>query len=115
MVANFVEVNSEGIISTFKHPMIHPFNKKEHMVKDTPYAEKVRHRKNVLLMGDHLSDIEMSHGVDHETILTVGFLNSDVTRNLEAYMNTYDVVILNDGPLDFVLELLDDIAGSNKM
>jgi hypothetical protein len=46
VVSNFVEVDSNGIISAFKGPMIHVFNKNEYVVKTTPYAAQIQVRES---------------------------------------------------------------------
>jgi len=44
-----------------------------------------------------------------ETEIKIGFLNSDVEKNLDHYKEVYDVVILNDGSFEFVDDLLKTV------
>jgi hypothetical protein len=44
-----------------------------------------------------------------EEVIRIGFLNDQVDRRLEAYKRVFDVVITNDGPMDFVLALIHSI------
>ncbi|CAN0003324.1 unnamed protein product [Hapterophycus canaliculatus] len=67
-------------------------------------------RRNVLLLGDSLGDLNMAKGVDADETLTVGFLNDKVEERMDAYLEAYDVVILGDGGFDFVLKLLEEVA-----
>jgi len=65
----------------FKEPLIHMFNKDESAFHDdhTDYFDKMRHRHNVILLGDCLGDANMSHGAANpECILKIGFLNNRV-------------------------------------
>jgi len=69
----------------------------------------IKNRKNILLLGDHAGDAGMSDGFDAENIIKVGFLNEKVEENLEHYKKLFDVVLLDDPPFDFVVELIKDI------
>jgi 5'-nucleotidase len=62
-----------------------------------------------LLLGDSPGDAGMSDGFDAENILKIGFLNEKAEENLEHYKKLYDVVLLNDPPFDFIVELLKEI------
>lgn len=86
-------------------PHIHVFNKNE-AACNNPLFNKVKSRKNVILLGDGLGDIHMADGVEHENILKVGFLNYHVEEKLEEYKKHFDVVLINDTSNEFVYELL---------
>jgi len=51
----------------------------------------------------------MVDGVEHKTLITIGFLNEKVQDNLELFKNNFDIVIVNDGTFDQVIELLKEI------
>lgn len=53
----------------------------------------------------------MADGARHDTVLRIGFLNEDsrLSELLPLYEKAYDVVILHDGTMDFVLDLLRDV------
>lgn len=63
-------------------------------------------------MGDIIADAFMASDSKHDTVVRVGFLNklSDPLM-LESYMETFDLVISDDGSLCPVLSLLEEIAG----
>jgi len=44
----------------------------------------------------------MCEGIPHETVLKIGFLNRNIDKLLPEYKSIYDVVITNDGSMDFV-------------
>ena len=46
----------------------------------------------------------MANGMDHETVLKVGFLNENVEELLPKYKEVYDVVITNDGDFELINE-----------
>jgi hypothetical protein len=78
-------------------------------------------RKNVILMGDIIADTFMARKSEHDTILKIGFLN-DMENNghlFNDYLQAFDLVIANDGPLlpvNMLLEHLlhEDFADNNE-
>jgi cytosolic 5'-nucleotidase 3 len=95
----------------FHEPLIHMFNKNESHLGETEWAKDVRARRNAILVGDTLQDVDMASGSDHDVVLRVGFLNDSKAAPalLPLYRDAFDVVILHDGPFDFVRELLAEI------
>jgi 5'-nucleotidase len=51
----------------------------------------------------------MSEGLEHENIIKIGFLNENIKESLSEYKKNFDVIILDDGPMDFVNDLLKNI------
>jgi len=115
VVSNHVKTDKDGLIIGFAEPVIHTFNKNEMSIshsKTTTWFESVSHRQNVILVGDSLGDAGMATGVSNiGTIIKIGFLNHDIDKNLQHYKTVYDVLILNDGTFDFVLELVKSVIG----
>jgi hypothetical protein len=107
VVSNHLVPNEQGVISGFdgtfnklpyivifkklisKGPMIHVLNKKEQAIaheKNVAWFKKIEKKKNVILMGDSLHDVDMAEGVkDIKTCLRIGFLNDKVDELLEHY------------------------------
>ncbi|MDD5086227.1 MAG: hypothetical protein PHV16_00575 [Candidatus Nanoarchaeia archaeon] len=109
IISNFFNYNKKGYVKGYTSNIIHAYNKDELSLKKTPYFEKIKKRKNVILLGDNLGDAEMANGLNHETVLKIGFLNEEVKKNVDAYKKSFDVLILNDGPMDFVLSVIKSI------
>ncbi|KAG9289841.1 hypothetical protein G9A89_015421 [Geosiphon pyriformis] len=99
-----------GICDHFKPPLIHIFNKSEFMLEKTPYYFTISERKNVILLGDSIGDLEMSSGVKHDICLNIGFLNDHVEELLDKYLNAFDIVVVHDGPIDVVSWILETIS-----
>jgi hypothetical protein len=82
--SNFV-INKSFVIG----PIIHVLNKKEQAIaneKNVAWFKKIETKKNVILMGDSLHDVDMAEGVkDIKTCLRIGFLNDNVDELLEHY------------------------------
>ncbi len=102
--------DSEGYAVGVKEPVIHVLNKYETSVQNYPVFDILRDRKNVLLLGDSVDDIGMVQGFEYDHLLSVGFLNDKVGENIERYQKTFDVVITNDGSMQCVNELLQEIV-----
>lgn len=109
IISNFFEFDGKGKAIKYISPITHTFNKNEGQIKQSPYHQQIEDRKNVLLLGDAFGDSSMLDGVNHETIIKIGFLNEDVERLKEKFSEEYDVLILNDGSMDYVNKLLKEI------
>ena len=110
IISNSYEWDAEGFATSIKKPIIHAMNKDETMIKDFPAIfEIIENRKNVILLGDSLGDVGMIEGFEYNALIKIGFLNEAVESNLEAYKKNYDVLLLNDSPMDYVNTLLKDI------
>lgn len=112
IVANFFQFDEKGIAISYKKPLIHVFNKNEVEIKNTPYFQEVKERKNVILLGDSLGDLNMSEGLEHDIILKIGFLNDKEDELLEEYKKHFDLIITDDGSLEEVNKLLQEIIGN---
>ena len=114
VISNFFTFGNDGKVTGYKSGLIHTYNKNEVQVKNHPYGRDVRHRPNVILLGDALSDIDMSKGIAHEEIISIGFLNKR-TELLDAFKQVYDIIIVDDAPLDYVLELVKEMYGATEI
>ena len=109
IISNFFDYDKNGRVKGYKSKIIHSFNKDEFAIKGTKYFDMIKQRKNTILIGDSLGDIDMAKGLEHEVILKIGFLNKNIEKNKNIYEKNFDAVILNDGPMDFVVSLIKDI------
>lgn len=62
IAANRMRFDQDGVLSGFKDPCFHVFNKEASAVREEPYFAHIRGRRHVLLLGDNLGDLKMSHG-----------------------------------------------------
>lgn len=109
IISNGFVRDENGKAIGVREPVIHSFNKDETIIKDFPIYEEIKDRKNVLLLWDGLWDAQMANGFDYETIIKIWFLNKDTPDNREKFEEAYDLVILGDGPMDEVNEVLKKI------
>lgn len=109
IISNSFVWDKKGRAIDIKKPIIHVMNKDETVVRDFPCYEKIKDRKNVLLLGDNLEDIGMIKGFNYNNLIKIGFLNENVEENLEQYKRNYDLVILNDSSMDYINKLLKEM------
>ena len=110
IVSNSYKWDKAGRAVGIKKPIIHCMNKDETMIQDFPAFEAIKERKNVLLLGDSLGDVGMVSGFDYDNLIKVGFLNNEAEKNLEEYKRNYDILILNDGSMDYVNRFLKEMT-----
>src|SRR4030042_2739778 len=85
IISNSFKWDKNGKAVFVKEPIIHTLNKDETAIKNFPgIFEKVRERKNIILLGDSISDIEMATGFDYEKLIKIGFLNEEIESSLES-------------------------------
>lgn len=109
IIANFLEFDENEKAIGYKSKIIHTFNKNEGQVKTGPFYPEIKKRKNVILLGDNLGDLGMAEGLEHNSIIKIGFLNENVENLLDKFKEQFDVIILDDGPMDFVNRLVEKI------
>lgn len=107
VVSNFLEYDDAGLIVGVKGEVIHTHNKNETAIKNTDYYERVKERNNVLLMGDNMGDAGMAEGMEHcDVVIKIGFLGRNTEANLQNYIKTFDIVLLNDHTMDVANSIL---------
>jgi cytosolic 5'-nucleotidase 3 len=110
IIANLYKWDKNGNASGMHNSIIHVFNKDETSVKShLQIYEKIKNRKNVLLLGDSLGDLGMVSGFDYENLLKVGFLNDKIIENLEEYKKNFDIVITDDFNMNYVNDIIKKI------
>ncbi len=110
IITNFYKWDENGRVVDTSKPIIHSLNKDETIVKDFPEIYKeIKNRKNVLLLGNSLGDLDMITGFDYDNLLTIGFLNEDIEQKLENYEQKWNVVITNDFYMNYINEFVEKI------
>ncbi len=110
IVSNSYIWDKKGNAVGLQKPIIHSLNKNEIKVRRFPEIYKrVKNRRNVILLGDNREDTAMTEGFKFGNLLKVGFLNERVEENLKEYKRCYDVLILDDGGMKYINDLLKEI------
>jgi len=77
IISNHYEWDENGKALAVKEPIIHGMNKDETLVRDFPEIyPQIQNRKNVLLLGDSTSDLDMVVGFEYQNLLSIGFLDT---------------------------------------
>ena len=106
IISNSFNYDKRGYAISFKEPIIHLLNKGEIALKGLPIIKKLKDKKNVILLGDNLGDLDMVEGFKYDNIIKIGFLNQYDENQLKHYKENFDVVILNDLDMFFVNNLV---------
>jgi len=109
IIANLLEFNERGKFVKIEN-IIHSMNKKEIEVEKLPFFEKIKERKNIILLGDQLGDLEMTEDEEWETVLKIGFLNENIEEQLDDFKKGFDVIITGDSDMNFVVDILKEIG-----
>ncbi len=113
VIANLYEFDQNGNAVKIKEPIIHSLNKHEVVIKNFPVYDSIKNRHNIILLGDNLGDIGMAEGSAVDKIIKIGFLNQNTTANLPIYTENFDIVITDDGSMENVNDLLEQILEKN--
>ncbi|XP_066152564.1 7-methylguanosine phosphate-specific 5'-nucleotidase [Euwallacea fornicatus] len=115
VISNFLKFTEEGTILGFKDKVIHVFNKNEYALKDSDFYNEVANRGNAIVLGDSLGDAEMTQGMAHcVNVLKIGFLYDHVEHNLPQYMDTFDIVLVDDQTMDVPRAVFEYIKKSSS-
>lgn len=114
ILSNTFKWDSKGYATGYKNKIIHVMNKSETKIEDKKYKNLISQRNNVILLGDSLGDLGMINDLDTNIIIKIGFLNEDVENKLELYKSKFDVVITNDGSMNYVNKLMNELNGAEK-
>ncbi|XP_067942457.1 cytosolic 5'-nucleotidase 3-like [Watersipora subatra] len=115
IIANWMDFNHEGVLVGFKGETIHTFNKNTHAVHNASYFKSLRHRHNVILLGDSLGDLDIAHGLSKtDRLLTIGYLNEQVDASLEEYKRRFDIVLVHEEGAELLQALIENIADTDQ-
>jgi len=111
IASNFFTFDDSGATSGFEGDMIiNSQNKNEASLEKLAIFDKIKDRRNVILIGDALEDLKMLGGIGYDTVISIGFLNEDVENSLENFKENFDIVITGDGNMEYIIELLHKIG-----
>ncbi|KAI9916135.1 hypothetical protein PsorP6_018005 [Peronosclerospora sorghi] len=120
VISNMMRFDEKEKAVEFEGTLIHSLNKNATAVIGTEFWKKCQLEKrcNILLLGDSLSDCNMTNGLEftEDDILRIGFLNEDADKKLDLYLQHFDVVLTNDStlwPVELLLHQLEQGKGSS--
>ncbi len=95
----------DGVASGVDTNIIHSLNKNEVSLPDE-VKDKLRTRKNVLLLGDQKSDLNMVDETLHDTVIKVCFLNEETSSLKEEYSKYFDIIIEENEDYKTLMDIL---------
>ena len=114
VVANKFHYDENNKAVGYVEPFVYTFNKGETLKQI--FKEFNTGEENIIVMGDHLNDIDTIKHLDYDNEIKIGFINFEEDsvdekkiKLLEAYQLRYDVLIFNDGNMNFVNNLVENI------
>lgn len=110
IVSNFLKYDNSGTIQGFIGRTIHVYNKNETALEGTDYYDHMEDRDNVILLGDSIGDATMANGVPHpNAVLKIGFLYDRIEESLPNYLETFDIVLVDDQTMNILNAILEYI------
>ncbi|GMT01596.1 hypothetical protein PENTCL1PPCAC_23770, partial [Pristionchus entomophagus] len=118
IISNMMTYNDKKVVSSFREPLIHTFNKNGKVIskEEVNFFHEMRKRDNVILMGDSMGDLHMDVGVENHReadTLKIAFLNKK-DHLLPYYLDGYDIVIVDDQSMDVPRQIMDAITVARK-
>lgn len=108
IITNSMEYNEKGYAIKIIEPIIHVFNKGEIALKGLPIMKELKNRKNVILIGDSLGDLDMIQGFNYNKLIKIGFYNYP-EEDFEQYKQNFDAVLLNDAKMGYINSIIKKI------
>ncbi|MFZ2151214.1 MAG: hypothetical protein WAZ12_02520 [Candidatus Absconditicoccaceae bacterium] len=112
IASNTFQRDRDGYALDIQKPIIHSFNKDAHTLFNLPFYKEIKDRKNVVLLGDTIGDSHMIDGFEYKNLIKIGFLNDKIAPNLEEYKKSYDIIITDDGSLNYVDRLIKKLINN---
>ena len=112
MTPETYDIDIDNTLVAFGEPMIMTTNK--HIYTTHEIHPEIKVGSNAIVMGDILEDYSIVKNLKLRNVLGIGFYNQfgeTDKKELQAYMDTYDIVIANDGNLHHVVEIIKSIIG----
>lgn len=106
IIANTFDFDKDGNILWVKN-IIHGMNKKVVELKNFDFFDTIQGKKNIVVMGDSLSDVDMAIWYEYENILKIGFCHNK--ENADVFKKVFDIVIFDDEGLTYVNTLLETL------
>lgn len=96
IIGNFIKFDKNGNMIKFSDNIIHTLNKNIDKWNDDKLQEKIKTKEYRIVIGDLVEDIHMMGEYPEEKSLKIGFLNKNITENLEVYNKNFDIVLTEE-------------------
>lgn len=104
IISNFIKFKNNSILP-FSDKIIHTSNK---CVNSLPvdFNNKINSKEYILLFGDLIEDLKMVSKKDLNRTLSFGFLEKNVSQNIELYKKYFDVVLTDNSSFHDIQNIL---------
>lgn len=108
VISNFLKFE-DGKVLPFKNKMIHSLNKSTTVLPEN-LSNLISEKKQALLLGDLIEDIQMIPKEKLDSTLTIGFLDdtveNNINNNLNFYNKNFDLVFTDNTSFKEVKEII---------
>lgn len=94
IISNFIRFENGIAVGVYDN-IIHSLNKNEVSLSEK-LKSVLKNRKNIILLGDSISDIKMSRTELRTNALKIGFLEENIEENMSCYIDNFDIVCTNN-------------------
>ena len=94
---------------SWKEPFVTSLNKDETIISKETYPElyeKIKDRKCIILLWNSVWDASMAKDEDNNIVLRIGFLDDINSSKLEKFKELFDVVLVWDGGVDEIIDII---------
>lgn len=102
--SNILKFKDDVIIDSISR-IIHGMNKGDITV-DNRFYQQIKDKKYLLVIGDQLSDLNMSQNLPKTATLTFGFLEANIEKLEEAFNNNFDIVLKDNKNFNDIRKIL---------
>ena len=108
IISNFIEFDENGNMKKFQNNMIHTLNKTINGHLNSEILNKISDKKYRLLFGDFIEDKNIVPKEEWDDTISVGFLCSEIEKNLNVYKENFDIVLTEeDSSFNIVRKMLN--------
>jgi len=125
ILANQMQYNGEGALERWSLPLLHS-ESKSRVAEDYPaiWQERVVGR-GIIALGDNITDLSCAAAEPAELLISVGFLSEakdleeahqlNAEGRKQGFLEAFDMVVLNDGPMDCVVDLINEMCSVDEV
>lgn len=95
IISNFIQFKDDKM-QKFNQSLIHSMNKNSEGKLPKDWIRRLKQKEHIILCGDLIEDIKMIPERRKESSILVGFLNSEIKKNLSLYKQNYDIVLTEE-------------------
>jgi HAD superfamily hydrolase (TIGR01544 family) len=109
IISNGFVWDENEIAIKHKEPIITSLSKDETVISQENFPEiytEISKRKNLILLGDQIDDIDMLTWFDHDTVLKIWFLNDPSDEKIKIYQDHFDIILLWDSGMEEINKIL---------